>query len=168
VSNVSPRAARAVLNRLLVACRIEERTLGRAASGLSGERKARLRIQEARRLTFQDELCGRIIALGGRPKTGRSLSARLLAAFNGIRERVFAAQTESPYAACARAAERTERAYARALRVALPADVHVEIERHHLEVDFDRKELRWLRHGGSLGPTPDGRLAVAPAGTPAQ
>jgi hypothetical protein len=154
MSQVSPRATRAVLNRLLLACRSEERALGRAASGFLGERRARLRLQEARRLTFQDDLCAGIIALGGRPKTGRSFSARLLAAVGGIRERISGARTENAYAACARATERTERAYAKALRVALPTDVHFGVERQHAEVDFDRKELRWLRHGGTLGRAP--------------
>jgi uncharacterized protein (TIGR02284 family) len=154
MSNVSPRTASAVLNRLLVVCRMEERALGRAASGLLGERKARLRVQEARRLTFQDDLCAGILALGGRPRTGRSMSARLSAAWSRVRERLYAVQTENPYAACSRATERTERAYAKALRVALPPDVHVGVERQHTEIEFDRKELRWLRHGGSLGPFP--------------
>jgi uncharacterized protein (TIGR02284 family) len=147
MSQVSPRVARAVLNRLLLACRIEERVLGRAASRMIGERRARLRLQESSRLAFQGELCAGIIALGGRPETGRSLSARLLAAVNGVRERVFAVPSEHPYAACARATERTERAYAKALSVALPSDVQLGIERQYAEVELDRNELRWLRHG---------------------
>jgi hypothetical protein len=160
---VSSRVARAVLNRLLVVCRSEERALGRAASGLRGERRARLRQQESRRLTFQGDLCAGIVALGGRPETGRSLSARLLAAATGLGERLLGGRTESPYAACARATERTERAYAKALRVALPTDVHFGIERQHAEIEFDRRELRWLRHGGSLGRTPG---AVVPLPVP--
>jgi hypothetical protein len=156
MSQVSPRVARAVLNRLLIACRNEEGALGRAASALSGERRARLRQQASRRLTFQGDLCAGIVALGGRPETGRSPSARLLAAVSAVREGIFTARAGavSPYAACARATERTERAYAKALRVELPTDVRFGVERQHVEIAFDRKELRWLRHGGSLGRTP--------------
>jgi uncharacterized protein (TIGR02284 family) len=160
MSQVSQRVARAVLYRLLVVCQVEERALGRAASRLRGERRNRLRQQASRRLTFQTDLRTSIVALGGRLETGRSLTDRLRAAARGVRERLTATREQNPYSDCARATERTESAYAKALRMTLPSDVHSDVERQHAEVELDRKELQWLRHGGSLGRTPGSGASV--------
>ena len=150
---------RLALNRLIVACRDEAIALDLAALRIQGpERKERVMEQLRRRTVFCSDLSAGVIALGGVPADRPSLRARF-AGLLATLEKTPPQPTYhgSVYAACARAVERTTRAYTKALHLDLPADVRFGLERQFVEVEYDRKELRWLCHGGSLTSMPGQR-----------
>ncbi len=126
-----------------------------------GERSARLVQQSRRRVIFQRDLSAGVVALGGVPATSPSYGARLSYLVWGVRRLLTGPHVGDAYAACAKAAEKTERKYAAALRTGLPGDARFGIERQYVEIELDRKELRRLRWGASLSPLPGPALESA-------
>jgi len=149
----SKRACRA-LNRLLVACRDEAMALDLAVLRMQRpERRERLAEQLRRRTVFRDDLGAAIVALGGVPVQRPSYRAKLRSIFASFEETPLVwPHVGTAYRACARSVERTARAYARALALDLPEGVRYGLERQYEEIEYDRKELRWLYCGGSLTP----------------
>jgi len=164
----SPRAVRRGLNRLIVAGRGEIMVLGTALRIVDGsERRALLREQIERRLTFQRELMAEVSELGGDPATHPAPHARLSAAARRVRELLIGPHDGDAYAVCARATETTANAYSKALKLHLPADVTLGLESQYAEVEWDYRELRRLRWGASPTPRPnrsvDAQLELANA-----
>jgi hypothetical protein len=153
------------LHRLAVACLQEEATLALDGAALGGERGQRLQEQASRRQVFRQDLAVAIAGLGGTPIQRLSVLARLGARLRHLPTLWFGPQRGATYARSARAVERTARAYERVLASDLPAAVRFGLERQQEEIDYDRKELRWLRYGGSLGPLP-GPRTQRPTGGP--
>jgi hypothetical protein len=155
----SSKTVCSALNRLAVACLDEEAALLADASTIEGERGKRLRVQALRREVFRSDLAAGVVALGGAPARVGSYGMTLSAALRSVRKFFVGARRGDAYARSARAAERTARAYSTVLDLELPSDVHFGLERQYVEIEFDRRELRWLRWGGSLGllPAPGGQ-----------
>lgn len=146
--NGSARAVRAALNRLIVAGRDEALALDAAARVVRGaERRRRLLHQALRRVVFQHDLSAAVVALGGVPARAASHRARVRGLAQALRRLLSGPHEGDVYAACARAAEKTSRVYARVLRTKLPADVRFGIEREFSEIEWDRNELGRLRYG---------------------
>jgi hypothetical protein len=61
------------------------------------------------------------------------------------------------YAACSRATEKSAHAYAMVLRLELPDDARFGVELQCEEIELDCKELRRLRWGAALSPSPAAR-----------
>lgn len=155
----SPRAVCSALNRLIVAGRGEIMALVAAARIVDdAERHARLRQQVERRLTFQRDLTAAVSTLGGVPAMYAAGGAMLAARARRVRELMIGPHDGDAYAVCARATERTETAYSKALKLRLPADVAFGLERQSTEIEWDRRELRRLRWGASLSPLPERSL----------
>jgi hypothetical protein len=148
------KSARRAINRLVVVCHDEVLALDWAARKLGGERGARLREQASRRTVFLGDLRSGVVALGGVPAGGASYRARASGAVRVLRELVTGLEQGDVYIFCARATQRTSDAYAEALDQDLPGDARFGVEQQKLEIEFDRKELRWLRWGGSLSDAP--------------
>jgi hypothetical protein len=142
------------LNRLAVACFDEEAALLGDAISVEGERGRRLRVQASRRKVFRSDLGAGVMAFGGVPVRAGSYGVTLAGALRSIRRFFVGARRGDVCARSAQAVERTARAYSTALELALPSDVRFGLERQCVEIEFDRRELRWLRWGGSLGPLP--------------
>jgi uncharacterized protein (TIGR02284 family) len=160
------RAVCSALNRLIVAGRGEIMALEVAARIVSDmERRARLREQIERRLTFQRDLTAGVTALGGVPATRAASGARLAAAARRVRELMIGPHDGDAYAVCARASARTATAYAKALKLQLPADVTFGLERQYAEVEWDCSELRRVRWGASFTPLPGRSLDRRPEGS---
>lgn len=154
------------LRRLAIACLEEEAALVMDGSGLGGERGERLREQAGRRQVFRQDLAVGIAMLGGTPIERLSPLAKLGAFLRHLPTRWFGPRAGAAYARSARAVERTARAYSRILTSDLSADVHFGLERQWEEIDYDRKELRWLRCGGSLSALPAPRRQPSRGGPP--
>ncbi len=153
VANASPRTVCSALNRLIVAGRGEIATLDAAARIVDGaERRARLREQVQRRLTFRRDLAAAVTALDGVPAAHAAVGARLAAVGRRFRELLIGPHEGDAYAACAQATATAAAVYAKALHLGLPPDVTFGLERQYLEVEWDRSELRRLRWGASLAP----------------
>jgi hypothetical protein len=152
------------LHRLAVACLQEEATLALDGAALGGERGERLREQAGRRRVFRQDLAVGISVLGGTPIQRLSLLSRLGALLRHLPTLWFGPRRGAAYARSALAVERTARAYERVLASDLPAAARFGLERQQEEIDYDRKELRWLRYGGSLGPLPGPRIRRSPGG----
>ena len=158
-----PRAIRSALNRLIIAGRNEIITLEEAARVVDGaERRSRLRQQAKRRAIFRRDLALALNALGGVPAQHASGMARLAVGARRIRRLLMGPHDGDAYALCARATERTATAYAKALKLTLPADVRFGVESQYDEIEWDRGELRRLRWGASLSPLPGGRAETKP------
>ena len=156
-AQASPRAVRRGLNRLIVAGRGEIMVLNTALRSMDGgERRARLREQLERRLSFQREVMAAVTALGGVPATHPAPYALLSAAARRVRELLIGPHDGDAYAVCARATETTANAYSKVLKLHLPADVTFGLERQYTQIEWDHRELRRLRWGASPTPRPNG------------
>jgi hypothetical protein len=163
MSKYQAKTARRAINRLAVACHDEVLALDAAARNLGGERGARLRYQSARRAVFLTDLRRGVLALGGVPASGASYYARTRSALCAGRELVTGSDRVKAYVDCMRATLKTANAYANALGLELPPDARFGMESQQAEIQFDHRELRWLRFGGSLSDPPHGVLALASA-----
>jgi hypothetical protein len=159
---VGKKSTVSALNRLAAACLQEEAALTLDGAVLGGERGERLREQAGRRRVFRQDLTVSIAVLGGKPMERLSPWARLGALLRHLPTLWFGPRRGATYARSAHAVERTARAYESVLASELPAAARFGIERQQEEIDYDRKELRWLRYGGSLGPLPGPRRPRSP------
>ena len=147
-NNWSPDRTCVALNRLVVADLDEGLVLGAAALVVKGsEARRRLLQQELRHGVFEGDLSKAITALGGRPIRKGSYRAKVMAAARLIRQMLVGGHEGDAYAACARATEKTNAAYTRALRLELPADVRFGVEQELIEIQRDCLELGRLRFG---------------------
>jgi hypothetical protein len=138
------------LNHIVAACRGEELAIARALCVLGGAaRKDELRRQSARRVTFRGDISAAIRSLGGAPALQAGYGALSSSALWRMRWFVAGPHAGDAYAACARAAERTSRAYFTLLERELPSDVRFGLASQFAEVEADREELRRLRWGAS-------------------
>jgi uncharacterized protein (TIGR02284 family) len=143
------------LNRLIIAGQGETMALNSAVRLVDGsERRARLREQAERRLTFQRDLTAAVTALGGAPASHPAAGARLAAGARRVHELLVGPHEGDAYAVCARATEKTATACSMALKLELPADVRFGLERQYAEIEWDHRELRRLRWGASPTPLP--------------
>lgn len=147
------RDARRGLNRLIVAGWDEILALEDAIQVVpAADRRGSLPEKAARRRVFRQDLSAAVVALGGVPANGASLTARGRAWARDLRRLLAGPHGGDAYAACSRAAENAADQYTRVLRSGLPDDVRFGIERQHAEVELDSRELRRLRWGA--GPAP--------------
>lgn len=152
----SSRSVRSALNCLIVAGRGEIIALDAGARVVDDtERRTRLREQAQRRAVFRRDLAAAVTALGGVPAPRATGSARFAAGARRVRELMIGPHEGDAYAACAHATEMTVTAYAKALKLELPADVKFGVERQYAEIEWDWHELRRLRWGAALSPLPD-------------
>lgn len=136
------------LNRLIVAGDNEVVTLDAAARLLRNTSRAFVLVrQSGRRGVFRADLSSALDRLGGTAGRSRATTARL-----GVMARRLVAALSEPhegdaFAGCARATDRTERAYRKVLKLALPGDIRFGLDRQCAEIQFDSQELRRLRWG---------------------
>jgi hypothetical protein len=152
MSKYKVNTARRAINRLAVACHNEVLALDSAAHTLGGDRGARLRHQASRRAVFLADLRSGVLALGGVPASGASYYAKASGALRAGRDFMTGPDRVSAYVNCMRATQKTVNAYSKALRLELPPDARFGMESQRAEIEFDHRELRWLRFGGSLSP----------------
>lgn len=147
------RDARRGLNRLIVAGWGEVLALEEAIRIVPvADRSGNLPEKAARRRVFRQDLSAAVVALGGVPANGASVTARSRSWARSLRRLVAGPHEGDAYAACARAAECATSEYTRVLRSGLPNDVRFGVERQHAEIDLDCRELRRLRWGASPAP----------------
>jgi hypothetical protein len=147
------REARRGLNRLIVAGCNEILALEEAIRIVPpADRRGSLPEKAARRRVFRRDLDAAVVALGGVPANGPSVSARGRAWARNLRRLVAGPHGGDAYAACASAADSAMTAYTRVLRSGLPNDVRFGVERQQAEVELDCRELRRLRWGASTAP----------------
>jgi len=154
MSQSNVKLVRRALHRLAVACHDEVLALDAAARKFGGDRGAHLRRQSLRRGAFLVELDAAVRARAGVPAYGASYLAQMSEALRAVLELVTTPQQHAAYVSCARMTARTARAYSRALGLELPAEVRSGLAEQLAEVEFDARELRWLRWGGSLSDAP--------------
>jgi uncharacterized protein (TIGR02284 family) len=139
-------AACARMNRLVVACRDDARAMGRAASAVADpEPRKRLLEQSRQRRGFVEALSLEVTALGGTPAAYGSVIAFLGASVGALRDVVAGSHEGDAYAKCARASLHTEKEYARAAGVALPARARDLVASQSRGVTESSAELGRLR-----------------------
>ncbi|HEY2509557.1 MAG TPA: hypothetical protein VGI39_01755 [Polyangiaceae bacterium] len=145
-ATVDPRAACVQLNRLIVVCRDDARSLATSALAV-GDPTARKRLlEQARgRRTFVDTLTSEVLTLGGLGVRRGSVHAVLAAGLRNARVAVAGPHEGDAYALCMRTARRTERSYARAALGKLPERSRRLVEAQAREVAESCVELTRIR-----------------------
>lgn len=123
-----------------------------AALTVGGERRRRLEHQVSRRVLFQADLARVVVALGAVPAKRGSPGGRLTNALHIARSFLVRSRRVELYDACARATDKTARAYVGVLQTNLNGELRRAVERQYDEVELDRQELRWLRWGQATIP----------------
>ena len=150
------RYARRGLNRLIVASWGESLTLDEAMRLVHDEDQQRCLEQHLeQRRAFRLALGDAVVAWGGLPARGASFGARCLSWARSLRRLASGAHGGDAYAACARATERARSEYVGVLRLSLPLDLRLSLERQRAQVELDAGKLRRLRWGVNKLTAPD-------------
>jgi uncharacterized protein (TIGR02284 family) len=148
MSKDDSNAVHSALNRLVIAGFDEVVALEAAALVLRGtERKMRLIQQARRRAVFRRDLSAAVVKLGGLPANHGSYAESFRGGLRKLRALLAGAHEgdADAYAACVRAAERSARAYSKALDLNLPDAMRFGLKRQLAEVELDRRELTRLQ-----------------------
>jgi uncharacterized protein (TIGR02284 family) len=144
--SIGASAACTRMNRLIVACRDDARALGRTAAVVGDpERRKRLLAQSRRRRAFIEELSGEVTSAGGTPAAFGSIFAALGSSVAFLRDAVAGAHQGDAYAGCARTAQRSQKAYARAAAQGLPSRLIPLVDAQAREISESCDELTRLR-----------------------
>jgi hypothetical protein len=164
---LTKKAARRAINRLLVRCRDEIIALSAAAQVISGaEYRLRLQQQARRRAVWCQDLGEGVALLGGVPAKRASRTAELASWLRYLKRVLTGPHAGDAYKACARACEKTARACRAALDVGAPRYVQLVLADWYAEIEIDRKELRRLRWGAMPAPAaPDDQEITGAART---
>lgn len=150
MSRRASKLALSALNELVIACRDEELALEAAAAAVHGaERRFPLQDQSRRKVLLRRDLGAAVATLGGVSPEDGSRWAWVSLSLWKARALVTGRGPGEDYDACARAADRTARAYSNVLRLELPGAVRLTLDLRRLGIDSDRRELHRLRRGGS-------------------
>jgi len=156
---IFPHARRDVrrgLNRLIVASWGESLTFDEAVHLVhDADQQPGLQQQFEQRRGFRLALGDAVVALGGQPARGASFGARCLSWARSLRRLASGAHGGDAYASCARATERARSDYDDVLRLRLPSDVRLNIERQRAQIELDVGKLRLLRWGVNKPAAPE-------------
>lgn len=156
---IFPHARRDVrrgLNRLIIASWGESLTLNEAMRLVrDADQQRGLDEHLEQRRAFRLALGDAVAAWGGLPARNASFGARCLSWARSVRRLASGAHGGDAYAACARATERARSQYDGVLRLRLPPDMRLNIERQRAQVELDAGKLRRLRWGVNKPAAPD-------------
>lgn len=148
---IFPHARRDVrrgLNRLIVASWGESLTLDEAMRFVhDGDQQRGLEQHLEQRRAFRLALGDAVAAWGGLPAHSASFGARCLSWARSLRRLAGGAHGGDAYAACARATELARSECDGVLRLSLPPDLRLSIERQRAQLELDAGKLRRLRWG---------------------
>lgn len=145
---LSPEAACAAMNRLMIACRADL-SVQKAAAATVQNLHARddLLLRCKRRDAFITELASEIRVLGGTPGKRATLFGDLWGALRRARYFLIGDNDGDAFATCADVETTTEKKYAAARNRHFPNGCDEVIARQHDEIERDRINLRRARHG---------------------